>query len=232
MMRTLCRPSDVIQLAPVKLNFNPCSFREVYNIEREQARKCIGALYLDMLAALVDYSSAGEYVAGTTYAIGDVVAFTSNLQRLYYVALVETTALPTVATDWGPAPRFEGDCAETFETVFCDYLGPYLAYTILGNRIPYIYTQITDRGVTQYSDTNLEGVDDKQYTRLQNAIFRDRDTVWKNFEDWMNETEQKENDCLSGWKGYEVTGCGCKCGGVGCKKCRAGKLKVGRYDFG
>ena len=230
-MKTLCRPSDVIQYSPVKLTFNPCEFRELYNIEQEQRRKCLGGLYNDMVAALADYSTAVNYVSGTTYNEGDVVAFTTNLQRLYYVALVTTTALPTVATDWELAPRFTGNCAETFEGVFCDYIGPYLAHTVVGNRMPYIYTKLTDVGVTQYQDANHAWADDKQYTRLQNAVFRDRDTVWKNFEEWMGEDAQKENDCLKNWKGYE-TKCGCKCGGVGCKNCRAGKLKVGRYDVG
>jgi len=226
---TICKPSDVIQFAPVKLDFNPCTFRELYNIEIEQARKCFGGLYDDMLAALADYSAAPAYVAGTSYNAGNIVSFTANSQRLYYEALVNTSAIPTLATDWKEAPRFTGGCAESFDDLFCMYYGPYMAHTVLAMRMPYIYTRISDAGIVRYQDNNNTEADDKAYSRLQNAVFRDRDSIFKNFEAYMALDAQKENLCFENYKGYVATSCGC--GGT-CNKCRAGKLKVGLYDFG
>ena len=149
--QTLMSPTEVIKYSGVKLPFNPCSFSELYQIEYHQARTCLGIeLWEAMIAALADYSSVTEWIQGTTYNQDDLVSF----RGLVYIATAVTTDnMPTVAADWDLAPKFAaGDCQDSYNTLYCSFLAPYLAKTVLHQRLPYIKTRIHDIGVLEYGD--------------------------------------------------------------------------------
>lgn len=223
-MKTLMTPNEVIKFSGVALPFNPCSFQELYTIEFDQARRCIGMdLWNAMVAAKADYSASPAYASGTTYNLNDTVKFQG---LVYQVIVASTTALPTVVTDWSLAPKFTGDCAATYEDFFCLFLAPYLAKKILHIRLPYIRTKITDLGTLNYGDSRQETADKKDFVSLQNAIGRDQGIAWRNLQFWMNEDAQKENECLAGYLEYQKEDCDAT------NTCKEKQHRVGIYRFG
>lgn len=221
--KTLLSPSDVPRYTGMKLDSSPCTFRELYNIEYYEARKCLGMDFWNaLIAALADYSAEPEYTAGTTYAIGDIVSFSG----VYKIALVATSNVPSVAADWDNAPKFTGTCATLYDNLFCNFLAPYLAAKVLAVRLPYIWTQISDKGVVVFNGGQFETADDNGYTRLITAIHRDANFIWGNLCDYMQDNETET--CFALWPQFEQTSCGC--GKQTCKTCNPSK--VGRYEFG
>jgi len=182
----------------MKLNSNPCSFRDLFQIEFREARNCLGVdFWNDIKAALADHSAEPAYESGTTYNAGDIVKF----EGIYYEATTTTTAIPTVASDWEEAPKFTGACAEKYDDFYCDFLGPYLAFTVLSVRLPYLRNVATDIGVIQYEGNRYEPAEMKEYRSLQHAIDRDREIAWKNMV-YELEENQKEETCFANYKGF------------------------------
>lgn len=229
MRTTLLTPKDVIQYTGVNVNVTPCTFRELYNIEFYEARKCLGFdFWQAMVAALADYSAEPEYVSGTTYNEDDIVKY----QGVYKIALQTTTAVPTVSTDWENAPLFTGDCAESYDGLFCDFIGPYLAHKALAKRLPYIWKQIRDVGVVEFNGQQFQTTDSNDMTRLQNAIYSDASMILGNLKFYMDLDAQKENTCYAEWPAYENTETGtCGCNLITCNTCNP-KIHVGGYSFG
>lgn len=223
MRRTLLTPRDVIRFTNVKLDITPCNFRELYSLEYYEARTCLGIDFWGaMIAALADYSDKDEWEAGA-YSEGDIVKF----QGVYMIALEDTTQTPQNATAWGNAPLFEGDCATAYDDLFCDFIGPYLAYKALAKKLPYIWTQIRDTGVLVYNGGEFDTANDKEYTRLLNAVHSDARVSLGNLKHFMDQDVQKENDCFEDWPAYSDTSCGCNLST--CQTCNNGKRRVGAW---
>lgn len=229
MRTTLLTPKDVIQYTGVNVNVTPCTFRELYNIELYEARKCIGYdFWMTMIAALADYSDKPDYVAGTTYSEDDIVKY----QGVYKIALGSTTAVPTVSTDWDNAPLFTGSCATSYDDLFCKFIGPYLAHKALAKRLPYIWTQIRDTGVVEFNGQTFQTADTGDMTRLQNAIYSDASMILGNLRFYMALDEAEANTCYTAWPGYENADTGtCGCNRSTCRTCNP-KRHVGGYSFG
>lgn len=193
-MTTLLAPSEIKDFCGVDLRINPCSFRDIYNIEYAEARQRLGIdFYEDLINALADYSAKPEYLAATTYAIDDVVKY----QGTYYKALVENTGItPTVAGRWDVADKFTGACAAVYNELWCNYLAPYLANLVLAQRLPYIWTQIKDIGVTE----NEGNVDGGKYDRLQAAINRDKERAWNNLSYYLALEENASSACFENFR--------------------------------
>lgn len=220
-MKGLMTPSDVIKYSGVKLDTNPCSFRELYGIEYKEARTCIGLdLWNAMIDAKVDYSDVQPYASGTSYSIGDVVSYNG----IYRKATEVTESLPS-SSSWDDAPIFEGDCAEKYNELFCTFLAPYFAHHVLSIRLPYIWTQIKDIGVFSVDQSGQKSVDSKAYDRVMAAILRDKEIAFNNLDFYLNDDE---SDCFDDYAGKETT---CSCDDKGCSKCN-NYSKVGRYRFG
>lgn len=205
------------------MNTNPCSFRDLFLIEYREARNCLGFDFLDDLkAAMADYSAAPAYVAGTTYNLDDVVSFEGIF---YKVTVATTTALPTVKTDWTVAPKFDpaGACGAKYEEFYCNFLAPYLAYTVLSNRLPYMRNAVTDLGVIQYQGNRYDASNKDEYSSLQYAVDRDREIAWFNMEYELTEN-LKEDSCFENFKGFDDE---CKTG-----VCRPTRNRSGVYRFG
>lgn len=225
MQQTLMTPLDVIEYSGVKkLGFGFCTFRQLFQIEYEQARNCIGFdLYQSMLDALADYSEVVEYQAGS-YTQDSVVGF----KGLVYKAKVNTSNMPTVATDWELAPKFEGDCAEIYDYLFCNFLAPYLAHKVLSRRLPYLRNVISDTGVLEYAGDAYDTTNEEQFKSLQHAINRDAAQSWANLQHYMLQDTQKalSETCLKGWLDYETNSCENEAG------CTPKSNRTGIYRFG
>ena len=228
----MIRPEDVARWTPIELGFNPCTFRELAKIEEWQVINCLGMeLRAAMLAGQADYSEVTEYVAGE-YQEGAVVLWRGGYRK----ALVVTSRTPDVVTDWADAPRFDpaGECAATWEAFFCDYLGPWLAWVVLSERLPYIATQVRDTGI-QYGQ-NRVAMAGESYDTLERAIFRDSDRALELMRYRLRElTTDEPEGCLGSWIGKETKDeqekCGC--GEPKCEVCSGGRAGyVGRYRFG
>lgn len=224
--QTLMSPSEVVDYSGIKkLNNNLCDFKHIYQVEYEQARKCIGVkLWKAMIAALVDYSATPAWASGTTYNLDDLVKF----KGLIYKATTTTETQPPTIPDWELAPKFEGSCAATYETIFCDFLAPFLAHKILARRIPYIRTMITSMGTIEYNGQDFETTDQKDYTSLVNAINKDAGIAWGNLMHYMDEEDQKalKDSCLDGWPPYETEDCS------NGSQCNTRHHRTGVYRFG
>lgn len=216
-------PTEIISFSGVKINTPPCSFREIYTIEYYQARTCLGFdFWGDLTGALADYSSAAEW-SQQEYSQDAIVLY----QKVYYQASQITEAQPPTKPDWAVAPKFTGDCAATYDALFCDFLGPFLAKTVLFNRLPFIRNQVDGLGVLEYNGSEYETGEEEDYQRLKSAIKRDAAMAWGNFVHHMSQQAQKDNDCLANYMGYDDDDCTTKD-----KDCKPKKHRYGIYKFG
>ena len=181
-----------------------------------------------MRDAQADYSGTSEYNADTVYEAGEIVQYGG----LYYVALRQTSAQPPAYEDWALAPKFTGDCAADFDSLWCDYLAPWLSFVVLSERFPYIITQLGDQGMT-YGGRKYNIQDEKLMGKLEKAIFRDRENAYQMLVSFLGEDENKTKTCYGEWKGYPDTETDtCGCGGKGCDNCdNARPRHVGGYRF-
>lgn len=230
--QTILRPLDVVQFTPVKFDFNACSFRELARLEQIEAINCLGVeFYEQMLGAIADYSDATEYEASRTYETGNAVYWRGG----YRIAKEQTTANPDDVTKWQDAPRFTpgGACSTEYETFFCEYLGPWLAHVVLSKRLPYIVTQIRDTGI-EYGGRKINQQDDKRYTSLEAAIFRDREEAYQLMEFYLKREENRIKPCFANWVGKEPEEhLECTCGKQTCDECRQKRPRyVGRNRWG
>lgn len=219
-MITLLSPSEIKDYTGVDLRINPCSFRDIYNIEYAEGRQRLGIDFYDQLvAAKIDYSATADYVPATTYAIDAVVKY----QGGYYVALEEVTGIaPTVAGKWEAAPKFGGDCAGVYNELWCNYLAPYLSNLVLAQRLPYIWTKIQDVGVTEGED-NTDG---KKYDRLQAAINRDKERAWNNLSYYLALEENATSECFENFRKF------CSDGEKKTSGTSTSNYRPGQYRFG
>lgn len=219
--------ADVVQFSSLKLDFSLCTLREMYRIEYSEATACIGYdFWQSMVTALADHSTATIYEAGTTYPVNTVVKF----QGKYRQATKETSALPSVATDWTDAPRFTGDCADAYDDFFCTFYAPYMAHVVISRKASYIVTQLSDRGV-EYGGKSYSATDEKLIQSLYRAIHRDKAEAWANLLHFMSLDTTKDNECFNDWPGYNEDECSCGCGATK-GKCRNQTRRAGEYLFG
>jgi hypothetical protein len=182
--QTITQSTDVALFTGINVNMNTWTFKDIFSLEYHVFQKYLGKdFYTDLKAQLQDYSTAPEYQAGTTYPLGTTVKYKGK----YYTSLEATDSLPTNITSWSLATRFDTskDCGAKYELFFCDFLGPYLATTLLQNKLPYIWTQIHDSGVLQYQGASYSTSDSEEYTRLKNAVSADIRIRWENIEYYL-----------------------------------------------
>jgi len=226
---TLMTPKDVIDFTFVrKLKISVCNFDQLFTIEFEQARKCLGLdFWQDMIDAKVDYSTAPEWVQGSMTALDAVVKHKS----IFYQAIQDAiTSQPPTAGDWKVAPRFSGDCGTAYDDLFCKFLAPFLANKVLARRLPFIKSMITDSGILELKG-EVQDIDAKDYSSLINAANRDSALSWGNLLAYMKlkpQTDLKET-CFKNWPPFKEEEDACK---KEDKTCTTRKHRTGIYDFG
>ena len=212
----LLTPADVVAMTPVTLPFSPCPLRELYLIEYAEGLRTLGELWVNMVKALADYTTATRYVDRPGgYAAGEVVIYNGA----YRVAAAATTEDPSNASAWPEAPKFVGACAEVYADLYCNFVGPYLSYTVLAERFPYLVTQIGDRGV-DYGGRKYNIQDKELMDSLLRAIYRDRAKVKSVLEHFLVNAEPTAATCLAGYPGLDkLDGPRCGCGSESCNGC-------------
>ena len=210
----LLTPEDVVSMTPVKLPFSPCPLRELYLIEYHEGLRTLGQLWVEMVKAQGDYSAARRYVDRVDgYLDGEVVIYNGE----YRMASGVGNEDPSNLSVWPVAPKFMGDCAETYADLYCNFVGPYLAYTVLAERFPYLVTQLGDAGMT-YGGRKYNIQDKELMDSLLKAIYRDRAKTKGVLEHYLSTVEPARAGCLAGYPGLQAErpAGGCGCGGATC----------------
>ena len=221
-------PSDIAKFTQIQTPFSPCSFNQLYSIEYKEAMGCLGyEFWQTLINAKADFSTVEPYDADTTYNVDDRVSFEGE----YKIALVQTSNLPSVATDWANAPRFAGSCTDSYEDFFCTFLGPYLAHVVLKERLPYIITQITDGGIT-YKGKSYSAQDANLINDLTIAVDRDKNLAWKMLQHFFSLDETEENVCFEKWPEYEQDDDDTECEGSSNDCFTQKQINYGGYRFG
>jgi hypothetical protein len=197
-MKTLIQPRDVPKYTSMQLPGNPCTFREIFHIEVYEFRHSLGDAYRKtLLAAMAEYPDAELYDDETTYNEGDTVTYWINESLQVYRALTTTDTIPTTVADWEPAPIFEdGDCEDTYNELYCDYLAPYLAYCVLIKKLPSLVAIISDKGVLQFNGLSYQPADKDSVDRLKAALESERLMIYSNMVAYLK--ADKTNACFSG----------------------------------
>lgn len=241
MKATILSPDDVVSLSGFDPGFAICKLQELYNIEYKEFRRCLGFdLWRSMLAALAWYPDAVKFEQGVEYEIDDVVVFRGILSA----AVRTTTDTPDNRKDWRSVDKFTGDAADLYDDLYCKFIGPYLALTVVARRLPFVWTQIQPGGVLQYDGGEFATADPESYDRLLSAIHSNRNDVFSNLEhhvdrliDGDEEPEFLASDVcqyLKGWPGLpdETDPIVCGCNRSGCNTCKRGRKVTQRYRFG
>lgn len=212
----LLTPQDVVDFTPVQEPFSPCTLQELYLIEYGEAETgtCLGGLWHAMVAALADYTEARQYRdRADGYLAGEVVTWKGG----YRVARTDTIQAPDNRDHWRDAPKFIGPCADFYADLYCNFVGPYLAFVVISERLPYLITQITDRGMS-YGGRAYNGQDESLMKSVYSAVFRDRNKTRAILDSFLTGQSSlpANTACLIGWPGLVLdkdalhsTACGC-----------------------
>lgn len=208
--------ADIAQFTLVRLPFSPVMLRDTYSFEYAEARVRLGGLWQAMVAALADYALAPAYAerAGG-YLAGEVVKYHGG----YREALVDGARDASNDTQWRDALKFTGPCAAFYADLYCTFLGPYLAYAYVAERLPYLLVQVGDRGI-DVDGRSLNAQDVTMVDRLQNALYRDRQIKRDNLEHYLDTQAALDSPagCLAGYQPGtpQRRGCGCGCAAPDC----------------
>ncbi|MEL6275705.1 MAG: hypothetical protein AAFU03_11425, partial [Bacteroidota bacterium] len=118
---------------------------------------------------------------------------------------------------------------ESYEDFYCIFYGPWMAYVVLSERLPYIVTQLTDQGIT-YGGRKYNIQDKALIESLQKAIYRDRERAYRRMHGYL--MDQSNNDCFDLWIGKEQEDEKCGCDKKTCGVCNPRPQYVGRYRVG
>lgn len=183
--------------------FPLCDIDSIYKVEKKEFRDCLGSEFYKYLKNdLEDYSTVKEFDPDKTYSEGSLAVY----KGLIYKALEETNATPSDICFWKLADKFKTACINEF---WCLYLGEYLSWCILKNRLPYISTQITKLGTQKKFSDYSKAATDKEVDRLGYAIDRDIAISFENLDEHIKENPS----CFLLYKGLDKHGC-TKCGKV------------------
>lgn len=137
---------SVKRYARTDQHLTACGDADIIEVERIEFLGCLGwDFYQELLANEPDYSSAATWAPGS-YAEGDVVKY----RGYYKIATTATTQEPNGA-EWENAPTFE---EPLFETMWCEYLGRYLALCVVRNDLAGHMVKVSDKGIVRQVSEN------------------------------------------------------------------------------
>lgn len=252
--KELITNGEVIGFIPfLSTGFQVCNVAEAGAMIRAEFNDCLGMAFYDLLISQLNCYDYEKYNPETTYNEGDVVGYKGVI---YVNVKPSTNVIPSQNDCWKLAPKFkEGECVTVDETIgydkngepiiketevctcdyndfFCDYLGPYLSYVILRNRLPIIRVRITNDGIMTSNSQSLTSASKDAYSTLRISI---DDTISCLFDDMVR--YMKENpECFGLFKGIATDCCGgCGCLEESCKcpdDCSEVKANANEYEIG
>lgn len=192
MGKSLTTPNDIVIFAGLPKDFPKCDLNRIRTVERKVFRDCIGnTLYNELLDSLADYSDAVQYKANETYTQGKNAVYNG----VVYTALQDTDEPPTKKQYWEKAPRFDREC---LETLWCEALGEYLAYSVLIPNLPLLLVQIRNGTMVRVAGKDMVVGDHKDLLAAISALEFFRDMAWDNLAAFVE--DNNTDGCYDGFK--------------------------------
>jgi len=154
----------VIQMSEVSKFLPTCQVSKlsIFQVEQQLRTQCLGETFYDgLIADLKDLSTAVHYASGTSYDTTDIVIY----NQVYYSPKANgTTSEPSYSVEWNLADKFN---TPLNNTLFCGFLGRFLAMWVVANNLPAINTQVTAKGSQKLNSANSNAASEAQVLRLQ-----------------------------------------------------------------
>lgn len=178
--QTLLRFSDIIFFTGLPKEFPACEWRVIFGIEYFEFTNKLGYdFYLKLISELVDYSSVADYDSTSNYTTGDFVKYSG----IFYEAIDDSTGKsPNNTLYWKFAPRFATEC---YEILWCNFLGEYLSWCVVLDRLPLLANQIHQNGVVKLMSAVFEAADNKDFHVAMKSVSSKKDRCLFNLDNWM-----------------------------------------------
>lgn len=200
-MRTLLTEYEAVMYGRLEKSVPGCDLSDIAQIEQREFRNRLGwDFYQELLGDMHDYTDEGEWGViqewdvATNYPEGNYVLY----DGAYWVADTDTIGEPPPHTDWSLAQKFAEAC---FNTLFCDYLGRYLALCLIKNSTVPMAIQMKAAGIVQQMGDDFKPVSDKMVDKLQNWYGANISLVFENMHDWMIRVNDPDSDDSQTCKG-------------------------------
>lgn len=206
--KTLLSKSDAKKFSELGDNYPSCDLTDIYQVELEQFRGCLGIEFRAVLMiALKDYSAVLQWTAGS-YVVGNVV----KNKGAYWIVKANTATEPITENDfWGLAPKFDTDnpCGEKYDELYCNFLGRFLALKVATLTAARNAADITAQGMVRKVGEGFVPADSKSQSTFFESLKIQAQQVYENMVWWMNENNEtgcfdlspiikKENLCETG----------------------------------
>lgn len=223
-MKTILTPQEVIYFSGISEQFPVCDLRTIHQIEYAEFRTCLGnAFYVTLKNDLVKYSP-NEYNGATGYVIDGIVKY----RGLIYKAIQNSTGIPPSNHEyWELAPKFTTEC---YETLWCTFLAPYLAWQVIRSRLPFIWRQVKSEGIVAIFGGTFQAANIKEFQVLHQAVAAEAQMTFDNMDHYL---KSDESGCFGKYLG-NATECCPECGEETCtcnNSCSQKSTGYG-YNFG
>lgn len=202
MKQTLLHSSEIGGLTGFQ-DVPPCDLANIRLIERKAFMDCLGIdFYNYLLSQLANYDPCIHYNANDSYDSGHVVYY----EGTFYEATLTNSNLPTDSRFWKLAPKFSNEC---LNDLWCNYLGVYLAWLVIENRLPYLLVRVAAMGAVKGSSQYSEAAERADVNMLHGAVERDCKTAL----DCLHNELMSDKECYALYKEKNKAACG-ECGHV------------------
>lgn len=200
--QTLITPEEVKELARIDRHVQPCDLNDIRQVEATAATECLGEdFYNALVDDLINYSGVAKWTNTTTLTDG-----VREYKGVYYIALRDTSAEPSLKSDWEKAPKFGTDC---FNDLWCERLGRYLALLVVQSSLPPISTPITASGTVKKKGEGFSAAEERSVLRLQEWLGSQVLGAFQNLHNYLTNNAGAVNDdgdkCFSLYKGLSTT---------------------------
>lgn len=206
--RTLITAAEVKTLGRVNRHVPECDINDIRQVEMVMSRECLGEDFYEYLVGkLNDYSTKPAWVSGTTTE-GSVRRY----EGVYYIAKKDTTAEPSLKSDWEAAPKFSEAC---LNDLWCAVLGRYIALLVAQNTLPFSSTALTAQGMVKRKGEGFDAASEKAVLRLQEAMATNVETAYQNLDHFLKKRKAVQDSsngtCYGLYKGSRDSDSECGC---------------------
>lgn len=198
--KTILQPSDVVLFTNVQKDFPKCEIKSIFSMEYCEFTQCLGSAFQTRLFEDLVVYDCQYYDNAQAYSIGDTV-FYEGVVRIAIQA--GTGNLPSNHEFWENAVRFATPC---LETLWCNFLGPYLAWSMVLIQLPFVHLKIGPAGLVKILGPNIQPGSTSDYRAVQAAILANKETAFLNLDHYMR--NNNSDGCFDDYKGNAVTCCG------------------------
>jgi len=195
---SLIKDYQVPKLAGLRESLPLCELRQLEIIEYKLFKDCLGLDFrTDLIADLVDNSAVEEYDDTKPYAIGEKASWD---QFIYEAILVTTGNRPDNILFWKDAPMFGEDL---YNTLWCEYLGPYIAYHIAKHSITSNSIYFTSQGAVRRSGDGYSAASSSEINLLIQNFEAQITMTLDVMIDWMKTEKDGGSALFDNYLGFE-----------------------------